>query len=149
MRQLIADMVVTMRRARGVGLAAPQVGVPQRVLVADAGTGLVVLVNPRYRRRWGSQVGPEGCLSIPGTVAEIRRAEGVEVAGLNARGRAVLVRATGLLARALQHEIDHLNGILIIDRLARQAARDTPADGAAPRRSRRAVPAVGASRRDP
>jgi peptide deformylase len=148
-RRLIADMLVTMRRARGVGLAAPQVGVPWRVLVADPGTGPLALVNPVYRRRWGSQVGPEGCLSIPGTVALIRRAEGVEVAGRNALGRGVVVRATGLLARVLQHEIDHLNGVLILDRAARQGARGAGADGTPhgpgrQRGSRGSVPIPGA-----
>ncbi len=123
-RGLIADLTATMRRARGVGLAAPQIGVPLRVLVADAGGGPIALVNPRLRRRWGVQVGPEGCLSIPGAVYQIRRALGVVVEARSANGRRALVRATGFLARILQHEIDHLNGVLLPDRLpARRRAR--------------------------
>ncbi len=125
-RRLIADMLVTMRRARGVGLAAVQVGVPLRVLIADAGTGPVVVVNPRTRRRRGSQVGQEGCLSIPGTYGTVRRAQEVEVHGRNARGRRIIVRGAGLLARVLQHEIDHLNGVLFIDRIAAEARRARP-----------------------
>lgn len=122
LRRLIADMAATMRRAHGVGLAAVQVGVPLRVLVADSGTGRapVALVNPRVRRRWRSQIGPEGCLSIPGAFGIVRRALGVEVAGLDARGRPVVVRGTGLLARILQHEMDHLNGVLFTDRMGRR-----------------------------
>ncbi len=123
-RRLIADMTVTMRRARGVGLAAPQIGVPLRVLVADTETGPIALVNPRLRRRWGAQVGPEGCLSIPGAVYQIRRALGVVVEARSATGRRALVRATGFFARILQHEIDHLNGVLLLDRLpARRRSR--------------------------
>jgi len=123
LRRLIADMVTTMRRAHGVGLAAVQVGVPLRVLIADPGTGPVVLVNPLLRRRWGSQIGPEGCLSIPGTIGSVRRALGVEVEARNARGQPVAVRGTGHLARIIQHEIDHLNGVLFIDRVV---VRRTP-----------------------
>ncbi len=122
-RRLIADMIVTMRRAQGVGLAAVQVGVPLRVLVADPGTGPVVLVNPRLRRRWGSQIGPEGCLSIPGAIGSVRRALGVEVGARSVRGRPVAVRGTGLLARILQHEIDHLNGVLFLDRVPARRRR--------------------------
>ncbi len=123
-------MLTTMRHARGVGLAAIQVGVPLRVMVADAGPGPVVIVNPRMRRRWGTQVGPEGCLSIPGTVGTVRRARGVEFDGRSLRGRRVIVRGTGFLARILQHELDHLNGVLFIDRT--RSRRRIPA-GPAPR----------------
>jgi peptide deformylase len=133
-RRLIADMLVTMRRARGVGLAAVQIGVPLRVLVADSGAGPVALVNPRLRRRRGVQIGEEGCLSIPGTYGTVRRAREVEVDGWNARGRRVIVRGRDLMARVLQHEIDHLNGVLFIDRVAAVHRR------AAPGRLRRAAP---------
>ncbi len=129
-RRLVADMLTTMRHARGVGLAAIQVGVPLRVMVADAGPGPVVLVNPRMRRRWGTQVGPEGCLSIPGAVGTVRRARGVEVDGRSLLGRRVVVRGTGFLARIIQHELDHLNGVLFIDRT--RSRRGIPA-GPAPR----------------
>ena len=116
-RTLIADLVVTMREARGVGLAAPQIGIPLRVLVADSGNGPIALVNPRVKRRWGMQVGQEGCLSIPGVVRRVPRAVGIEVDTLVGTGRRVVLRGTGFLARILQHEIDHLNGILILDRV--------------------------------
>jgi len=118
-RALVADLIVTMRRARGVGIAAPQIGVPARVLIAGTGSDMLALVNPRMRRRWGSQLGPEGCLSMPGVVADVRRAFGVEVDGRSVTGRQMRVRATGFLSRILQHEIDHLDGILFLDRLDR------------------------------
>jgi peptide deformylase len=140
-RKLIEDMVATMRRSRGVGLAAPQIGVPLRVLVAGPRRPPLALVNPRLRRRRGSQLGPEGCLSIPGIYADVRRARHVVVSGQSARGRPITVRASGLFSRVLQHEIDHLNGVLFTDRVAphrlvRQlqtpsAARQQSAAGAA------------------
>jgi peptide deformylase len=117
-RTLIADMVATMRRSHGIGLAAPQIGVPLRVLVAGSRQPPLALVNPRLEKRWGKQLGPEGCLSIPGIYADVRRAQHVVVRGQNARGRSITVRASGLLSRVLQHEIDHLNGVLFIDRVS-------------------------------
>lgn len=131
-RKLIADMLATMRGAGGVGLAAPQIGVPLRVLVAEIGHRPLALVNPRLWRRWGSQVGSEGCLSIPGFYVDVRRALGVVVKGQSPRGRRVVVRGKGLLARILQHEIDHLNGVLLTDRTAGKRSRTLP-----PRTSRR------------
>ena len=133
-RQLIADMLATMRGASGVGLAAPQIGVPLRVLVADVGGGPVAVVNPRLRVRRGSQVGIEGCLSIPGIYGEVKRAQRVEVDGQSPLGRRVVIRGSDLLARVLQHEIDHLNGVLFIDRVER---------GQLFRRSRRPVRRAG------
>jgi peptide deformylase len=114
-RQLIADMVLSMRGADGIGLAAPQIGVPLRVVVIDIGAGALAIVNPRLRRRAGTQVGLEGCLSIPGVYGDVRRAQRVEVEGRNTRGRRVVVRTRDLLARVFQHEIDHLNGVLFTD----------------------------------
>lgn len=122
-RRLIADMAVTMRHARGVGLAAVQIGVPLRVIVADTGQGLLALVNPRLRRRSGTEVADEGCLSIPGVVAPVRRARRVAVDGTLLDGRRVGLRASGYVARILQHEIDHLNGVLILDRTLGSAVR--------------------------
>jgi len=133
-RALIADLGATMRRARGVGLAAPQIGVPLRVFVAASGTGTIALVNPRLRRRWGSQVGPEGCLSIPGVFHDVWRSLGVEVEAQTATGRRVRVRAVGLLARVLQHEMDHLNGILFLDRLSGGRFRAVGRASSVPRR---------------
>lgn len=125
-RRLVADMAVTMRYAQGVGLAAPQIGVPLRVLVADTGRGLLALVNPRLLRRSGAQVAVEGCLSIPGVVAPVRRALHVTVDGTLVTGQRVGLRATGYVARILQHEIDHLNGVLFLDRVRRSAIHRRP-----------------------
>ncbi len=147
-KRLVADMLVTMRRAHGVGLAAVQVGVPLRVLIADPGTGPMALINPTVRRRWGSQLGPEGCLSMPGVLASVRRSQGVVVEAQTIKGRPAVVRGTGLLARILQHEIDHLNGVLFIDRVR---IRRRPAGRGLSRASRpRRLPAPQrrAARRD-
>jgi len=116
-RRLAHDMLETMYAASGVGLAAPQVGVRQRVIVLDVGEGPITLVNPEITAADGEQVGLEGCLSLPDLVGEVRRAEWVVVSGLNRRGKPITVEGEGLLARALQHEIDHLDGILFIARL--------------------------------
>ena len=124
-RRLVADMLASMRRAGGIGLAAPQIGVPLRVVVADIGAGPLAIVNPRLRRRGGTQVGVEGCLSIPGVFGDVRRARRIEVEGRSVGGRRILVRSQDLLARVFQHEIDHLNGVLFIDpgRLLRRRRR--------------------------
>lgn len=131
-RVLIADMIRSMRRAGGIGLAAPQIGIPLRVVVADVGRGPIAIVNPRLRRRVGAEVGIEGCLSIPGVYGEVGRAQRVEIEGRTPWGRRVVVRSRDLLARVFQHEIDHLNGVLFTDpgRLIRRLRR--------PRRRRRA-----------
>lgn len=115
-RKLLDEMVQTMRAAEGVGLAAPQVGVSKRVIVVDVGEGLIELINPKIEKKEGSETAMEGCLSIPQYLGEVERAASVTVIGLNREGEEVRIAATGLLARALQHEIDHLNGILFIDR---------------------------------
>jgi peptide deformylase len=122
-RQLIDDMVETMYAAPGVGLAANQVGALLRVIVAnpsetkDPGE-LVALVNPRIALGEGEQVGEEGCLSLPDIRDEVARYERVVVRALDRDGKPVAVEGKDLLARILQHEIDHLDGILFIDRLA-------------------------------
>ncbi len=124
-QNLIDDMLETMRDARGMGLAAPQVGVSLRVIVIevpedeeDPHSGQqVILINPELVKADGEQFGEEGCLSIPGYVGMIRRAMKVTVKGLNRKGKEVRVKGTELLARALQHEMDHLDGILFTDRL--------------------------------
>ncbi|HIC93971.1 MAG TPA: peptide deformylase [Anaerolineae bacterium] len=122
---LIEDMVETMRAAGGVGLAAPQIGVLSRVIVVqlpedeeDPRSGkLFALCNPEIVRAEGEEEGEEGCLSVPGYVGLVKRAAAVTVRGQDRRGRTVRVKARGLLARAFQHEIDHLNGVLFIDRV--------------------------------
>jgi len=121
-RELVRDLFDTMRAARGVGLAAPQIGVLKRVIVVDVsgvepGVAPLAFVNPRIAARRGRVEGTEGCLSIPGVEGVVPRAEWVAVEGLDERGEFLRVEATGLLARALQHEIDHLDGILFIDRM--------------------------------
>lgn len=117
--KLIDDMIVTMYAADGVGLAAPQVGVSKRVIVVDVGDGPIELINPELVRAEGSEVGTEGCLSIPDLIGEVERAAKVTVTGLDRHGRKRWVEGEGLLARALLHEIDHLDGILFIDRARR------------------------------
>lgn len=137
-RRLVADMAVTMRRAEGVGLAAVQIGVPLRVVLADTGHGLLALVNPRLRRRSGADLAEEGCLSVPGVVAPVRRARRVTVDGTLVTGQRVGLRATGYVARILQHEIDHLNGVLFFDRVRASAVRRrSPRRRSTARRSRR------------
>ncbi|MGI8609213.1 MAG: peptide deformylase [Candidatus Dormibacteria bacterium] len=116
-QHLIDDMVDTMREAPGIGLAAPQVGVLLRVIVCEVDENLHCLVNPEIIRMEGEQVGNEGCLSIPGYIGEVKRAERVMVKAKNRAGKDVRIKAEGLLARCLQHEIDHLDGVLFTDRL--------------------------------
>lgn len=106
----------TMYANQGVGLAAPQIGVSKRVIVVDVGDGLVELINPVIAEAKGTQIDNEGCLSIPGMVGEVMRAEHVNVKGLDRTGNETEIEASGFFARALQHEIDHLDGILFIDK---------------------------------
>jgi peptide deformylase len=114
---LIDDLVDTMRAAPGIGLAAPQVGVLLRVIVCEVDENLHALVNPEIVRAEGEQVCDEGCLSIPGYQGEVKRALKVTVKGKNRNGKDVRIKAEGLLARCLQHEIDHIDGILFPDRM--------------------------------
>lgn len=115
-RRLLRDMRETMRNAPGVGLAAPQVGEDLQALVYGIPDAKGALINPEIQDAQGEQTETEGCLSIPGLQGEVTRALSVKVAGLDERGRPVRLEAEGYLARVLQHEIDHLNGILFIDR---------------------------------
>ncbi|HEX2025432.1 MAG TPA: peptide deformylase [Actinomycetota bacterium] len=119
LRRLAEDMVVTMQEAPGVGLAAPQVGRALRLIVFDVGDedGARALANPVLRDEWGEQVSEEGCLSIPGLYFPVRRAEKVWAEGFDLNGHGVTIEGRELLARVLQHEVDHLNGVLFIDRL--------------------------------
>lgn len=118
--KLIDNMARLMHRNKGLGLAAPQVGILKRVIVADVGDGLTSLVNPRIVWRQGRHIMSEGCLSIPGISLEIKRSQEVIVEGLNRDGEKIQLGAVGLLARVLQHEIDHLDGILIVDRVPKK-----------------------------
>ena len=116
--RLIDDMVETMREVGGVGLAAPQIGVPLRIAVIELpDEEVIVLVNPKFVKRSGERQIEEGCLSIPGYRGEIQRSEKVTVKGLDRFGREIRIKGEGLLAQALEHELDHLDGTLYIDHL--------------------------------
>ena len=115
-RKLVEDMIATLRRENGLGLAANQVGALQKVFVYDDGTGVGIIINPKIVSASGEQVGVEGCLSVPGLQGEVKRANVVEVRGHDLNGKPIKIKAEGLLARIFQHELDHLNGKLFIDR---------------------------------
>ena len=121
-QKLIENMLETVRAAPGrAGLAAPQVGVPLRVIVIDIpGAENVVLINPEIVKCRGERPVTEGCLSVPGYYGEIKRAQSVTAKGRDASGKEIRIKAEELLAQALEHEIDHLNGILYIDHLESQ-----------------------------
>jgi len=115
---IIRDMVETMHHQIGIGLAATQVGIPLRLLVMDDGTGGArALLNPEITERRGRAVAEEGCLSLPGIFAEVERAEWIRVRARDEAGQPLDFEARGLQARVIQHEVDHLDGILFIDRL--------------------------------
>ncbi len=118
-QQLVQRMTAIMRAANGLGLAAPQIGVSERVFIYDAGEGdgVQVLINPVIQNRKGEQIDPpEGCLSIPGLEGVVPRAMEIRVKSFDERGRPVSKRVSGLEARIIQHELDHLDGVLFIDR---------------------------------
>ncbi|MEK6191721.1 MAG: peptide deformylase [Chloroflexota bacterium] len=117
LHRLLDDLLETMRDAPGIGLAANQVGVPLQVAVIEIDGKITELINPKLVRRSGSVVDWEGCLSIPGFVAEVERAEKVTIKARDRHGKEFRVKGDELLGRALQHEIDHLNGALYIDYL--------------------------------
>ena len=119
---LIDDLIETMYAAPGIGLAAPQVGVALRIFVLDLSVGrdpaaLHVMINPEFVEREGMQLEEEGCLSVPGFTSTVARPKRVVVKGLDRQGEMHTLEGTGLMARALQHEVDHLNGCLFLDRL--------------------------------
>ena len=115
--KLFEDMLLTMYTFSGIGLAAPQVGSPLQIIVADVGEGAIRLANPRIIKSKGEDRLIEGCLSLPDINVQIKRPYEILVDGLNEKGKRVEVKASGLLARVIQHEIDHLKGRLIIDYL--------------------------------
>lgn len=122
LRHLVEDMVETMYAAPGIGLAAPQVGVALRIFVIDLSlgrdsSGLIALVNPEFVERQGMQLEEEGCLSVPGFNATVARPDLAVVRGLALEGQERTVEGKGLLARAFQHEMDHLDGKVFVDRL--------------------------------
>lgn len=114
---LLDDMLETMYKDDGVGLAGPQVGILKRLVVVDVGSGPIKLVNPEIIESSGSVIDSEGCLSLPGRSGRVERPEKVKVKALNEKGEEITITGEGLLARALCHEIDHLDGILFIDKL--------------------------------
>lgn len=121
--QLIDEMALVMKNAGGIGIAAPQVGESLRLAIVDipsdiGGAGRIILINPRIISAYGSEIGEEGCLSIPGVQVKLKRYKDITVETLDMGGKLVTYKGSGLTARAIQHEIDHLNGVLIIDRLS-------------------------------
>ena len=118
-RKLAQDMLETMYAAPGMGLAAPQIGISERLVVIDIGEGPMILFNPRILAKEGSRRDVDGCLSIPGRSDYITRAQKVAVSYLNEHGKQIELKTDGLLAWALQHEIDHLDGVLFIDYLTK------------------------------
>jgi peptide deformylase len=122
-RSLVDDLFDSMRAAEGVGLAAPQIGIARRVCVIDVSAQQpdyppIALINPRIVSDVGTQVGEEGCLSFPDLYGDVKRAESVTVEALNLDGETFTTEGSGFYARALQHELDHLNGVLFVDHLS-------------------------------
>ncbi|MFT4413512.1 peptide deformylase [Fredinandcohnia humi] len=119
--KLLNDMYDTMLEEDGVGLAAPQVGIAKQVAIVDIGddTGLIELVNPIILEQRGEQIGPEGCLSFPGLFGEVIRYDYIKVRAQNRKGKTYIIEARGFLARAIQHEIDHLHGVLFTSKVNR------------------------------
>ena len=114
--KLLEDMAETLYAAEGrAGLAAPQVGILRRVVVMDCGDGLIELINPELLEASGEQIGLEACLSFPGYYGRVKRAEYVKIRTMDREGKEQILEAEGYLARCIQHEIDHLNGVLFID----------------------------------
>jgi peptide deformylase len=124
LKNIVKDMTETLRQVKGLGLAGPQVGILKRVFVYDLGEGVEVLLNPKIT--WESEEtdeDTEGCLSIPGREVTVRRCVAVKVEGQNETGTTKIIDAEGLMARMFQHEIDHLNGLMIIDRTTEEERR--------------------------
>ncbi|MBL7158795.1 MAG: peptide deformylase [Candidatus Omnitrophica bacterium] len=117
-KKLFSDMAAVMYEVAGIGLAAPQVGVTKRVIVLDCDSGILKMANPRLIRKRGDSSMEEGCLSVPKRYVTIRRADEIKVSYLDEKGRELTNFFSGLAARIIQHEIDHLNGKLIIDYLS-------------------------------
>lgn len=114
---LLEDMVDTMNNAEGVGLAAPQIGILRRAVVIDIGEGPIKLINPEILEMDGEVIDVEGCLSVPGRSGTVNRPEWVKIKYMNIEGEEKTLEGTGLMAKAICHEIDHLEGILYIDKM--------------------------------
>ena len=129
--RILDDMAETMYAALGLGLAAPQVGITKRLCVVDVGDGLLKLINPKIKSASGNEIGAEGCLSFPHVYGDVNRFQKVVVKALDPRGKPIRIEAEGLLARAIQHELDHLDGKLFVDSAAdlREVLPQEKADG--------------------
>ena len=114
---LLKDMAETMYAADGCGLAAPQVGILRRIVVIDVGDGLIELINPEIIESEGEEIGVEGCLSVPGRRGTVKRPTKVVVRALDKKGREIELTAEGFLARAVCHELDHLDGTVYVDKM--------------------------------
>ena len=114
---LLKDMAETMYAADGCGLAAPQVGILRRMVVIDVGDGLIELINPEIIESEGEEIGVEGCLSVPGRRGTVKRPTKVVVRALDKKGREIELTAEGFLARAVCHELDHLDGVVYVDKM--------------------------------
>ncbi|MBF0543780.1 MAG: peptide deformylase [Candidatus Riflebacteria bacterium] len=118
-RQLAKDMFETMYKANGVGLAAPQIGRNIRLVTIDVESNPIILINPEIKKSVGKDTAEEGCLSVPGLREKVQRANKVIAFAIDLEGNTIEITAEGLMARAIQHEIDHLEGILFIDRISK------------------------------
>ncbi|MDD5043307.1 MAG: peptide deformylase [Patescibacteria group bacterium] len=117
-KELIGDIIKTMKEEKGVGLAAPQIGENIRLFCVDTKEKPLIFINPRITKKsLGKEIADEGCLSLPGVWGPVKRSKSVEVSFYNEQGIKIKIKASGLLARVIQHEYDHLDGILFIDRL--------------------------------
>jgi peptide deformylase len=124
LRVLLDDMAATMYKADGVGLAAPQVGILKRVVTIDVGDGLIGMAKPGIIETEGSVVGVEGCLSVPGKRGKVERPERVVVTAQNRDGKEIQLEADGLLAVCLCHELDHLDGVVYVDKMIEEVGDD-------------------------
>ena len=118
-KKIVRDMAETMYAENGIGLAAPQVGISKRIFVVDVDEELITVINPEISVSGEKEIMEEGCLCLPKVSVEIERLSNAQVKGLDIEGKEILIEAGDLLARALQHETDHLNGMLIIDHLSK------------------------------
>ncbi len=149
LQKLIDDMIETMRAAPGVGLAAPQIGVPLRLAVIEVDEQVTILVNPEIVKTVGEYEPDEGCLSVPGYWGRVKRAEKVTVKAKDRHGRDRRITADGLLGQALQHEIDHLDGYLYIDRIHEQTGSLDSLQRSEPLRKREADAAAERGEQEP
>ena len=138
---ILRDMAETMYQAEGIGLAAPQVGILRRLVVVDLGEGLMEFVNPEIKNHQGECGMVEGCLSVPGRRGFVSRAEKVEIRAQDRQGKHFSMQAEGMLARVIQHEVDHLNGVLYVDKMDYEVFEDEEKGGGetGSRRSRKAI----------